>query len=162
MVDTAPLMILAQNFRIYAEDQLAMKSRIQGARRRADLDRAAAIWHAAAADVERLCADIAKVQHHDDIAVERFAAAMKAKLAEKRAQGYGGWDDPARCKVDTLARCLADHLFKGDMVDIGNFAMMLHHRDGGDKAVTNLLTQAMRRAGKRWEPSDVFGDEVPL
>ncbi len=74
-------------------------------------------------------------QHPDDLAVDAFAAAMKAKLAEKRRQGYGGWNDPARCKVEMLAQCLADHLVKGDMVDIGNFAMMLFHRTGGGDAV---------------------------
>jgi hypothetical protein len=31
--------------------------------------------------------------HKDDIAVDRFAAAMKAKLAAARAKGRDGWDD---------------------------------------------------------------------
>jgi hypothetical protein len=73
-------------------------------------------------------------QHPDDAAVDRFAAAMKAKLAKKREEGRGGWDDPAQCKVEDLARMLVDHLPKGDPVDVANFCMMLFCRDGGDEA----------------------------
>lgn len=69
--------------------------------------------------------------HPDDDAVDRFAAAMKAKLAKKRAEGYGGWSDPGACTVQFLAEQLIAHLAKGDPVDIGNFAMMLFNRYGG-------------------------------
>ena len=50
------------------------------------------------------------------------------KLAKKRAEGRGGWDDPAQCKVEDLARMLVEHLPKGDPVDVANFCMMLHQR----------------------------------
>ncbi|WP_258171895.1 hypothetical protein [Burkholderia contaminans] len=73
----------------------------------------------------------AAAQHPDDLAVDRFAAVMKAKLAEKRAAGRGGWDDPKQCDVTTLARYLVEHVAKGDPVDVGNFAMMLHQRAAG-------------------------------
>lgn len=65
--------------------------------------------------------------HPDDLAVDRFAAAMKAKLAQKRAEGRGGWDGPL-CDADILSRMLREHVEKGDPVDVGNFAMMLHQR----------------------------------
>jgi hypothetical protein len=68
------------------------------------------------------------VAHADDIAVEKFAATMKAKLAEKRAQGYGGWDDTDECPADYLRQLLVKHVDKGDPVDVGNFAMMLWNR----------------------------------
>lgn len=68
-------------------------------------------------------------QHPDDIAVDKFAAAMKAKLAKKRAGGAGGWDDPRECTRDHLHTLLIEQMTKGDMIDIGNFAMMLWHRD---------------------------------
>lgn len=68
--------------------------------------------------------------HTDDIAVDRFAAAMKAKLAEKRAQGYHGWDDPEDCTIEHLRNLLVKHVGKGDPVDVGNFAMMIHQRGG--------------------------------
>lgn len=76
-------------------------------------------------------APAAPAQHADDLAVDRFSDAMKAKLAEKRAAGRGGWDDPKQCHVTTLARHLVEHVAKGDPVDVGNFAMMLHQRGAG-------------------------------
>lgn len=76
-------------------------------------------------------------EHPDDLAVDRFAAAMKSKMAESRAKGRRGWDDPAQCSVESLAALLIDHLIKGDPVDIGNFAMMLHQR-GADLGVLRL------------------------
>ncbi len=66
--------------------------------------------------------------HTDDLAVDRFAAAMKAKLAKKRAQGYSGWDNPEECPIIQLERLLEQHFYKGDFIDIANFCMMLHQR----------------------------------
>jgi len=68
--------------------------------------------------------------HPDDIAVDRFAAAMKAKLARKRAEGRGGWDNPDECSLAFLSELLRSHVEKGDPVDVGNFAMMIHQREG--------------------------------
>lgn len=70
-------------------------------------------------------------QHPDDAAVDRFAVAMKAKLAEKRADGAGGWDDPEACHIDYLAHLLKEQIHSRaalDLVDIGNFAMMIFNR----------------------------------
>lgn len=77
--------------------------------------------------------------HPDDHAVDRFAVAMKAKLAASRAKGRGGWDDPGQCTVEHLARLLVDHVAKGDPVDVANFAMMLHQR-GADRSVLSAAT----------------------
>ncbi|MBN8293235.1 hypothetical protein JI664_14770 [Rhodobacter sp. NTK016B] len=66
--------------------------------------------------------------HPDDAAVDRFAIAMKAKLAKKRADGRGGWEGPD-CTAAFLSQLLREHVEKGDPVDVGNFAMMLHQRD---------------------------------
>lgn len=74
----------------------------------------------------------------DDAAVDRFAQAMKAKMAASREKGRSGWDDPAQCDVEYLADLLCQHLQKGDPVDVGNFAMMLHQR-GADR---RLLSEA--------------------
>ncbi len=68
--------------------------------------------------------------HPDDLAVDRFAAAMKAKLAKKRDEGYGGWDNPEECTIEHLSQLLASHVAKGDPVDVGNLAMMIHQRGG--------------------------------
>lgn len=66
--------------------------------------------------------------HPDDIAVDRFASAMKAKLAKKRVEGRSGWDDKTACPTERLQAMLVDHLAKGDPVDVGYFAMMLFNR----------------------------------
>jgi len=75
----------------------------------------------------------------DDEAVDRFAAAMKAKLAKKRAEGRGGWYDKAQCSQDHLSLLLRSHITKGDPVDVANFCMMLHQRgeriSGRDEAL---------------------------
>lgn len=69
--------------------------------------------------------------HPDDVAVDRFAAAMKAKLAKKRKVGAGGWDDPSVCHIDYLTHLLSEQFHSRaalDLVDIGNFAMMIFNR----------------------------------
>lgn len=66
--------------------------------------------------------------HPDDLAVDRFAAAMKAKLAKKRADGRGGWEDKEDCSALWLSSLLREHVEKGDPLDVGNLAMMLHQR----------------------------------
>lgn len=71
------------------------------------------------------------VAHPDDEAVDRFAAAIKAKMSEKRAQGYGGWDNREECSAEHLNRLLHQHVAKGDPLDVGNFCMMLHQRGEG-------------------------------
>jgi hypothetical protein len=63
--------------------------------------------------------------HPDDAAVDRFAAALKAKMSKQRAKGYGGWEE---CPVEHLQEMLFAHIPKGDPVDVGNFAMMLFAR----------------------------------
>jgi hypothetical protein len=66
--------------------------------------------------------------HPDDVAVDAFAAAMKAKMAAARAKGRGGWEDPSQCSAVDLTRLLRDHVEKGDPRDVANFCMMLHQR----------------------------------
>jgi hypothetical protein len=84
----------------------------------------------AAKSIEALAAKPVPVQepHADDLAVDRFAAEMKTKMAKQRAKGYSGWDDPEQCPTERLQTMLVDHLAKGDPVDVGNIAMMLFCR----------------------------------
>ncbi|WP_349506844.1 hypothetical protein [Agrobacterium pusense] len=76
--------------------------------------------------------------HPDDIAVDRFATAMKAKLAKKRGEGRGGWEDKDDCSQLFLTSLLREHVEKGDPVDVGNLAMMLHQR--GESILSILIT----------------------
>lgn len=68
-----------------------------------------------------------QIVHPDDLAVDALAKAMKAKLAKKRAQGYGGWDTD--CTQQRLSDLLRKHVDKGDPVDVANFCAFLHARD---------------------------------
>lgn len=74
--------------------------------------------------------------HPDDLAVDRFAAAMKAKLAKKRDEGRGGWEDKDDCSQLFMSQLLREHVEKGDPVDVGNLAMMLHQRE---ERISSLL-----------------------
>jgi hypothetical protein len=88
-------------------------------------------------------------EHPDDDAVDRFAAAMKAKLAKARAKGYGGWDDPDRCTVELLSKQLVAHLGKcnaGTFEDVANFAMMLHQRGADPKVLAGAAVEPIQRA----------------
>lgn len=67
--------------------------------------------------------------HPDDFAIDKFATALKAKMALGRKRGRNGWNDPMLCSVDSLRRLLVESVGKGDPVDVGNFAMMLFNRD---------------------------------
>lgn len=90
---------------------------------------------------ESLAAEASIAQHPDDAAVDRFAVAMKAKLAAARAKGRGGWDDPAQCSVEFLAKLLVDHVGKGNsgtFEDVANFAMMLHQRGADPQVLANV------------------------
>lgn len=61
--------------------------------------------------------------HPDDLAVDRFAEAMRQKMALSRVKGRGGWQTAS---AEHLTLLLLHHLEKGDPVDIANFSMMLH------------------------------------
>jgi hypothetical protein len=86
--------------------------------------------------------------HPDDEAVDRFAAAMKAKLATARAKGRSGWEDKTQCHQEDLALDLRKHVHKGDPVDVANFAMMLHQRGESTKLrpLSQDLVDAIKNA----------------
>ncbi len=62
-------------------------------------------------------------QHPDGEAVDRFAVAMKAKLAKSREKGRHGWQMGSAAYLSSL---LYRHMYKGDPLDVANLAMMLH------------------------------------
>lgn len=72
--------------------------------------------------------------HFDNYSVEQFAYAMRIKLAVKRNEGRGGWQDKEQCSNEYLSRLLREHVEKGDPVDVANFCMMLHQR--GERIAT--------------------------
>ena len=87
----------------------------------------------------------AQVGEPDDIAVDRFAAAMKEKMAAARAKGRGGWDGPT-CNAQLLSDMLRDHVAKGDPRDVADFCMMLWNR--GESIQPAPAPQQMTTQGK--------------
>ena len=93
--------------------------------------------------------------HPDDIAVDRFAEAMKEKLAAARAKGRGGWDDKEdlECHLSNLLRA---HVEKGDPRDVANFCCFLWNRGESIQPAPARVTeddgrQAFEKwAAKRW------------
>lgn len=67
-------------------------------------------------------------QHPDDEAVDRFASAMHAKMAQARAKGKEGWDDPERCTTAQLESLCNEAWATYEWVDVANYAMMLWAR----------------------------------
>lgn len=67
-------------------------------------------------------------RHPDDLAVDKFAAALKAKLADARAKGRRGWDDKYDCDAEILSSMLRDHVEKGDPRDVAAFCCFLWNR----------------------------------
>ncbi|WP_202444511.1 hypothetical protein [Schauerella aestuarii] len=61
-------------------------------------------------------------QHPDDDAVDRFAEALKEKLAQARKKGRSGWHE---CDPRDLSTMLREHVEKGDPRDVANFCMFL-------------------------------------
>jgi hypothetical protein len=83
--------------------------------------------------------------HPDDEAVDRFAAAMKAKLEKARAKGRGGWEDVDGCSDELIAGLLIGHLGKGNagnLEDIANFAMMLYCRGADPQVLADVACRA--------------------
>ncbi|WP_064297644.1 hypothetical protein [Ralstonia solanacearum] len=81
--------------------------------------------------------------HSDDLHVDATAAAMKQRLAEKRAAGYRGWNDPNECYIENLAVMLHRSLRQGKALDVANFAMMLHRRNAAPAEITEALSPWM-------------------
>ncbi|WP_347558527.1 hypothetical protein [Robbsia sp. KACC 23696] len=61
--------------------------------------------------------------HPDDIAIDSFARALRAKMAESRAKGRSGWEE---CPTDDLSYFLREHVEKGDPRDVGIYCAMLY------------------------------------
>lgn len=94
---------------------------------------------------DRLAADDKRQPHPDDVAVDRFAADIKAALAGARRKGRDGWQDANVITTGGLAQQMAAQFLKqtpSTWVDVAAYAMMLHCRCA-DPAV---LADAIRAA----------------
>ncbi|MCD4509757.1 hypothetical protein LQT97_00770 [Brucella pseudogrignonensis] len=104
----------------------------------------------AAAAIRALSSQHVLEQHTDDIAVDRFANAMKIKLKIKRAQGRGGWEDKKAVTREYLSYLLLQNCLKGSTLNVANLAMMLHQR--GEEIIIDEETAIMVSAGISSQP----------
>ncbi len=93
--------------------------------------------------------------HVDDIAVDGLSAQQKARLAEKRAQGFNGWDDPRRCSLEKLSVLMAQSMCKGKVVDVANFAAMLLARNASAALVGEHATRALLLGAREHEATTI-------
>lgn len=103
----------------------------------------------------------AVAKHPDDAAVDAFADAMKAKLAEARAKGRGGWHDKTDCTQRRLSVMLRAHVDKGDPRDVANFCMFLYQRGEailprGRSMIELAADPTLRRDGEAVAQGDVW------
>lgn len=56
--------------------------------------------------------------------VNAFSSEMGKKLLRSLDRGKRGWDDPSWEREEAIAQLL-EHVKKGDMVDVANFAMFI-------------------------------------
>ena len=97
-----------------------------------------AAWQAALANPS----DKQEAAHTDDQAVDRFAQAMKEKMAAAREKGRHGWQFS---DSTYLSKLLREHVEKGDPRDVANFCMMLWHHQSAiaplDKSASDALCE---------------------
>ncbi|ABM25352.1 hypothetical protein Sputw3181_2528 [Shewanella sp. W3-18-1] len=86
--------------------------------------------------------ELERSTHIDDISIDRFANAMRSKMAYARAKGRSGWNDQVLCSGEYLATLLVEHLSKGNegtFEDVANFAMMLHQRQESPRLLVDAV-----------------------
>ena len=89
-------------------------------------------WDAIRREWRDVPEDVFPEQHADDVAIDRFAAALKEKMAESRAKGRSGWEG---CDPAMLAGMLREHVEKGDPRDVALLSMMLWWHSAKTNAV---------------------------
>jgi len=90
--------------------------------------------------------------------ITNLVKAMKEKLAKKRREGRGGWHRANDCDPGCLADMLLDHLARGDIVDVANFAMMLYNRGDGGRALIGTWAKRV----KSWkQTAHALPDRLP-
>lgn len=89
------------------------------------------------ADIMKIVYDVSGSVVADRLCLDDFTEAMSDTLAEKRAEGRYGWQDPEVILVSDLRKLLDAQLAKQsrNYVDIANLSMMLFYREqqGKDK-----------------------------
>lgn len=94
----------------------------------------------------------------DCAAVLQSALGMVEKMRISSEKGRGGWHDPQRCSLESLTRMFLDHIQKGDMIDVMNFAMMVWSRGAGQFSSKAEMAAFMTEQLKEWAKVDLLSD----
>lgn len=114
-------------------------------------------WRQAVREMEQA---IEADHHPDSQAVDRFAAAMKEKLAQARAKGRSGWQN---LTSEELSRMLREHVEKGDPLDVANFCMFLWnlgHGIGAEPAQAAAFSEAASNHSNRYQQSPMLWQPI--
>lgn len=60
--------------------------------------------------------------------IQYTTSAMKERLKACRDKGRGGWWNSDECSIQNLENSLAEHINKGDWVDVINLSAMIYVR----------------------------------
>lgn len=77
-------------------------------------------------EAQKLFVARVKPETADNLLVSLSSQAMEDKLCLKRIQGYQGWHN--QCCNEELLESLKEHIEKGDMIDVMNYAAMIYLR----------------------------------
>lgn len=84
----------------------------------------------------------------DNGAVDLLADAMRTRLAEKRGQGYAGWNDPLQCDQRRLAEAFVNKVMDcGNPVDLANFLCFIYAGDLNGDGGRLIYQEVERRVG---------------
>lgn len=72
----------------------------------------------------------------DEVGRVRFAPAMSAELARRRAEGKTGWNNPDVCTIPQLETHMEERMAAGDVVGVACAAMMIWNRLNPDVSCT--------------------------
>lgn len=77
--------------------------------------------------LEKFCNSVSD-EDANDIMVDTVAEEMRIKLQEKSEAGRRGWHNSQDCNNHDLKLALIEHIEKGDMIDVCNYAAMIYVR----------------------------------
>lgn len=99
--------------------------------------------------------------HPDDLAIDRFAEELKAKMRKNRDRGRSGWENSDW--MDACKSFLVSHLAKGDPRDIAIYAMFLWHHNEETNDVPldeNMVSELSQHLSMQYDIDQITVEEI--